>query len=140
MQMWCDTGRPMSWREYLRRRIIYAQQVLLILLCLCGLSAPLLAQAADKRCLYISSYHPGYEWSDGIERGMQATLQGQCELQRFYMDTKRHTDAAWAKKKAVEALALIDRAHAFVRAAFLSRKSQQASTPTKTYAPCFIAG
>lgn len=79
-----------------------------LVLLVCWLILPLMAQAADKRCLYVSSYHPGYEWSDGIERGVQRTLQGRCELRRFYMDSKRHTDPAWAKKKAIEALALID--------------------------------
>jgi ABC-type uncharacterized transport system substrate-binding protein len=63
------------------------------------------AQAA--RCLYVSSYHQGYEWNDGIERGVQSVLKDKCELRRFYMDTKRHTEVGWAEQKALEAVKLI---------------------------------
>lgn len=67
------------------------------------------AQAAS--CLYVSSYHKGYEWNDGIERGIEAGLNGQCELSRFYLDTNRHTDPAFARRKAIEARDLIGRTH-----------------------------
>ncbi len=65
------------------------------------------SQAAN--CLYVSSYHKGYEWNDGIERGLEAGLEGHCELSRFYMDTNRHTDPEFTKRKAVEARDLIAR-------------------------------
>jgi len=42
-----------------------------------------------KKCLYISSYHRGHEWSDGIETGIRETLHGHCELRQIDMDTKR---------------------------------------------------
>jgi ABC-type uncharacterized transport system substrate-binding protein len=64
--------------------------------------------AAPGRCLYVSSYHSGYEWNDGIEHGMDAVLQGKCEIKKFYMDGKRHLDEAFAKTKALEAKELID--------------------------------
>lgn len=68
---------------------------------------PAPAQAAS--CLYVSSYHPGYEWNDGIERGLEAGLAGRCELERFYMDTKRNTapehGAAMAEKAYQQILA-----------------------------------
>ncbi len=64
--------------------------------------------AAPARCLYVSSYHSGYEWNDGIERGMDAVLQGKCELKKFYMDGKRHLDSDFAKAKALEAKEFID--------------------------------
>lgn len=64
---------------------------------------------APPRCLYVSSYHAGYEWNDGIERGLESVLQGHCELRRFYMDGKRHLDAGFASDRAREAKALIDR-------------------------------
>jgi len=64
-------------------------------------------QAWAARCLYVSSYHPGYEWNDGIERGLVSTLNGRCELKRFYMDTKRNTEPDWARRKAREAVELI---------------------------------
>ncbi|MEO5697499.1 MAG: ABC transporter substrate binding protein [Burkholderiaceae bacterium] len=67
------------------------------------------AEAQAASCLYVSSYHKGYEWNDGIERGIEAGLKGHCELSRFYMDTNRHTDTDFARRKAVEARDLIDR-------------------------------
>ena len=66
------------------------------------------AHAAPARCLYVSSYHSGYEWNDGIERGMDAVLQGKCEIKKFYMDGKRRLDEAFAKAKALEAKEIID--------------------------------
>lgn len=67
------------------------------------------AQAATPpRCLYVSSYHAGYEWNDSLERGLESALQGRCELRKFYMDGKRHLEEAFAKSKAREAKELID--------------------------------
>lgn len=65
-------------------------------------------EALAARCLFVSSYHVGYEWNDGIERGMESVLKGKCELKKFYMDAKRHLDAEFAQKKAREAKAVID--------------------------------
>lgn len=58
---------------------------------------------ATDKCLYVSSYHAGYEWNKGIERGLIKVLQGKCQLDRFYMDTKRNTDPQHARAKALEA-------------------------------------
>ena len=69
---------------------------------------PVAGAAAPARCLYVSSYHAGYEWNDGIERGLEATLQNRCELKKFYMDGKRHLDEAYAKTKALEAKRLVE--------------------------------
>ncbi len=55
---------------------------------------------ADK-CLYVSSYHNGYEWNDGIERGIETALSGKCELDKYYMDTKRNKGEAFYKKSAL---------------------------------------
>ncbi len=65
--------------------------------------------AAPAQCLYVSSYHSGYEWNDGIERGLEAALKGRCEVTRFYMDGKRNLDEEFAKAKAREAYELIGR-------------------------------
>ena len=45
------------------------------------------ARGEEKKCLYVSSYHQGDEWSDEIEASIRATLQGRCELQTVDMDT-----------------------------------------------------
>ena len=67
------------------------------------------AEAQAASCLYVSSYHKGYEWNDGIERGIEAGLKGTCELSKFYLDTNRNTDPDFARRKAMEARELIDR-------------------------------
>ena len=49
------------------------------------------AYASDEPlCLYVSSYHKGYAWSDGVENGLRQTIDGHCELVQFDMDTKRN--------------------------------------------------
>ncbi|MCK5360481.1 MAG: hypothetical protein KAJ95_07630, partial [Gammaproteobacteria bacterium] len=53
-------------------------------------------------CVYVSSYHKGYDWSDGVERGLRAELDGKCELTQFDMDTKRNKDESYKIKKARE--------------------------------------
>lgn len=69
---------------------------------------PFTANAFAYKCLLVSSYHAGYGWSDDIERGVASTLNGKCELKKFYMDTKRNKDRAFAEQKALEAKALIE--------------------------------
>jgi ABC-type uncharacterized transport system substrate-binding protein len=54
---------------------------------------------ADKKCLYVSSYHHGYEWNDGIEHGLESVLKGKCKIDKFYMDTKRNQDESHGKKQ-----------------------------------------
>ena len=67
-----------------------------------------LSSAHAAECVYINSYHVGYAWSDKLEHALKRELQGQCNLHTFYMDTKRHPDATFAEKKAMEAKALIE--------------------------------
>jgi len=59
----------------------------------------MMGEVYAAKCVFISSYHQGYEWNDGIERGLEKTLKGKCEIKKFYMDTKRHTSVAYGKKK-----------------------------------------
>lgn len=73
-----------------------------------GIGLGCAADALAAQCLYVSSYHKGYEWNDGIERGLEEGLKGKCALSRFYMDTNRHTDSEFAKQKALEAKQLIE--------------------------------
>ena len=80
----------------------------ILLIVLAFMSLPSAQAATAARCLYVSSYHAGYEWNDGIERGMKPQLDGKCELRNFYMDGKRHLGTAFAKTKAREAKELID--------------------------------
>ena len=62
----------------------------------------LVSSSSAWTCVYVSSYHKGYAWSDGVERGLRAGLEGTCELTQFSMDTKRHKDEEYVSKKARE--------------------------------------
>lgn len=62
-----------------------------------SLTDALLADPAQptsvNRILWVDSYHHDYEWSEGLEHGIQAVLQGtDTELRIIHMDTKRNPD------------------------------------------------
>jgi hypothetical protein len=61
-----------------------------------------------QKCMFISSYHPGYAWSDGVERGLHSVLDGKCEIKQFYMDTKRNKEKDYKAAKGLEAKNLIE--------------------------------
>lgn len=61
-----------------------------------------------ERCLFVSSYHQGYDWADGVERGVRSVLKDKCELRQINMDTKRHKDEAFIKAKALEVKQFIE--------------------------------
>jgi len=79
--------------------------VIAVLLVALGLSQS--AEAA--RCLYVSSYHHGYAWNDGIERGITQVLKDRCTLDYFYMDTKRNKGEAFARSAGLKAKAYIEK-------------------------------
>ena len=64
------------------------------------------SHAAD--CLWIASYAPGYEWNDGIERGLRSTLGSKCKLDTFFMDTRGNKSPAHARQQALAAKQLIE--------------------------------
>ncbi len=64
--------------------------------------------SALPRCLHVMSYHQGYAWNDGIEKGVEQGLAGKCELRKFYMDSKRNTSPDFIRVKALEAKQLIE--------------------------------
>ncbi len=74
----------------------------------CALFGAQDASANARKCLFVSSYHQGYGWSDGIERGLRGVLEGQCEIQRFDMDTKRRKSEEEIQDSARRAKALIE--------------------------------
>lgn len=59
------------------------------------------------RCLFISSYHQGYPWADGIEQGVRSVLEGKCELRQVDMDTKRNKNEQYKLAKGNEIKDLI---------------------------------
>jgi ABC-type uncharacterized transport system substrate-binding protein len=66
------------------------------------------AAAETRKCLFVSSYHQGYAWSDGVERGLRQTLAGKCQIRQFDMDTKRRKSVQEKTAAAREARSLIE--------------------------------
>lgn len=77
-------------------------------LALCATTAQ--AQSlAGKKVVFVNSYHDGYPWSDGEEKGARTALAGSgVELQFVRMDTKRHQNEAFRKQAGAKAKAEID--------------------------------
>jgi ABC-type uncharacterized transport system substrate-binding protein len=62
--------------------------------------------------LLVHSYDPGYDWTNSITKGIQDELRGQpVRLGVIYMDTKRRTDPAWARKAGDLAARKVDELH-----------------------------
>lgn len=52
-----------------------------------------------KKILWVDSYHEGYEWSDGIERGIREILSDTgVELRIVRLDTKRNTSPQFGRQ------------------------------------------
>ena len=66
-----------------------------------------LADEDQHTCVYISSYHRGFEWSDRVEAGLRAHLSDHCRIVQFDMDTKRFKDPEDILAAASAALELI---------------------------------
>ncbi len=67
------------------------------------------AQYAGKKIVWVDSYHQGYEWSDGVEKGIRETLDGTgVELKVVRMDTNRNPGAEFGKAAGLAAKAEID--------------------------------
>ncbi|MFK7993481.1 MAG: ABC transporter substrate-binding protein [Granulosicoccus sp.] len=73
------------------------------------ISSAQLQSAELSKCLYVSSYHKGYDWSDALEEGIRNTLAGKCEILQFDMDTKRKQSVEEKELAARKVLAIIDK-------------------------------
>jgi len=72
-------------------------------------ATPARAQLAGKKVLFVNSYHEGYEWSDGVEKGALTVLKPAGVTVRFVrMDTKRHQEDAFRKAAGEKAKAEIE--------------------------------
>ncbi len=85
----------------------------LLLACVASLglsAAPARAQLAGKKVLFVNSYHEGYPWADGEEKGARMALQGSgVKLDFVRMDLKRHQgDTAFATAAAQRVKAEIE--------------------------------
>jgi hypothetical protein len=67
------------------------------------------ASYADKKILFVNSYHEGYEWSDGVEAGFQEALADTgIELKFVRLDTKNNPEEAFGKNAGLAAKAEIE--------------------------------
>ena len=76
--------------------------------CLCGTAS---ANDDEPLCIYVSSYHKGFEWSDRVESGLRTSLSNSCRIIQFDMDSKRHQDPAEIEAAARGAYELIKSEH-----------------------------
>jgi ABC-type uncharacterized transport system substrate-binding protein len=92
--------------------------VLGVLLTACGTTAaapePAPVEAtqsnhAGKKILFVNSYHEGYEWSDGIETGLEEVL-GDTGIELYYvrMDTKNNPEETFGQDAGVKAKSEIE--------------------------------
>ncbi len=64
---------------------------------------------AEQTVLFIDSYHKGYPWSDGIEKGIRLVLEeAGAGLKIHRMDTKRNPEPEFIQKAAMNAKKMID--------------------------------
>ncbi len=47
------------------------------------------ASGERPTCVFVSSYHRGYSWSDRLERGLRARMLDGCRIVRLDLDSKR---------------------------------------------------
>ncbi len=66
---------------------------------------------SDSKILFINSYHKGYAWSDGIQRGVEAILADEkfVLLKTIEMDTKRNTSAEFILQAAFKVKQYIEK-------------------------------
>jgi len=59
---------------------------------------------AGKKVMYIDSYHAGYDWSDGVTRGVEKTFEGTgVDLKIVRMDTKNNPGEEFKKAAGLKA-------------------------------------
>lgn len=87
----------------------FAQLVILFVLLvlpLCAFGASI--EQERKKIVWVDSYHQGYDWSDGIERGIHHVFsERQIELHTFRMDTKRFDSVEFGREAGRKANAFI---------------------------------
>jgi ABC-type uncharacterized transport system substrate-binding protein len=81
--------------NYMQKNLIVASSLFLSMLVV-----PSTASSGANKCLYVSSYHRGYAWSDGVEQGLRKVLTGHCEIRQIDMDTKRNKSAEFKQSAA----------------------------------------
>lgn len=109
----------MSWKMYSRlvRQTFLIKTILwacLVTMLLCGGAqagesvSPARGPFSGKKILWVDSYHEGYAWTSGIERGIRQALAGSgVELRIERMNTKWIVEESCRKQAALKAKAVI---------------------------------
>ncbi len=72
-------------------------------------SSVLAQKYSGQKVLYIDSYHQGYEWSDGITKGVEDVLKGTGVILKIHrMDTKRNPSEEFKQQAGLEAKKVIE--------------------------------
>ncbi len=86
-----------------------APTLVTILLALFSSQALAQGEFAGRRVLWVDSYHKGFEWSDGIERGIESGFRDTgVELRTMHLNTKRDQDESHMLAAGRQALALTE--------------------------------
>jgi len=89
------------------KRVIQVFACVLVVACLPGFG--LAKTYPGKKVLFVDSYHEGYNWSDGIWKGVQSTLKDTgIELKIIHMDTKRNGSEEFKQQAGQKVKAEID--------------------------------
>ena len=66
---------------------------------LLSLSLILLAnEGMAAHCVYLNSYHSGYEWGDRIQQQFEKEMNQQCRITTYYLDAKKNGAEQLAQK------------------------------------------
>lgn len=89
---------------------LLAKIAIFLLLCFSPLTfADAESPYAGKKILHVASYHAEFEWTKGINHGIETGLKDKgIEYKVFYMDTKRNPTEAWKKTAAAKAKTLLE--------------------------------
>lgn len=90
-----DEVRSPRAQEWLRQGGIHHRVWLVLAATLLLSGVPLPANEAIPSVLIVNSYHPGYQWSDDIQRGIQEVLHDggrPIHMAIEYLDSKRHPE------------------------------------------------
>ena len=83
--------------------------LIFLVLCLLFSNTSFSKKYEGKKVLLIDSYHKGYAWSDGINKGVERGLRNSgVQLKVIRMNTKRNPDVAFKKKAAQKAKKVIE--------------------------------
>ena len=82
---------------------LHATLLVILLAVAPAVSAERAVSGQEPLCYHVSSYHAGFPWTDGIERGLREGLEGHCRVETFHLDTKRFLEPSQIRAAAQKA-------------------------------------